>query len=238
MYYYCGFRTYISISYSPISQQLIVAIGAYVDGNWRIVTERLWVDVLEYEIELKEEIKEFSGFGSGYVWVLAIRAYTYTGVGEAEIPIWSAFYQADPPPEHNPFPIEVYSDRQITLYDCPRAWSGSLCPSKNPVVCALWSFFKILADFMLRVLPEPIKSVFSLFGVLFSVLASLFSILLNSTFISILLLVLPLILLTYIYVESVEHGGFGVFRAFIVLFDFMKKIVELIINALKAILPF
>jgi len=233
--YYCGFRAYVSLSYSNKTLYLIIAIPQLPQHT----IERYWSGVVDsFELYLTEQTRDFSGIGSLIVWELHISIYSNNTIfTEQDIPLWSVFYQSTS--TLLPFPISIYSNtNNILVYDCAREWITAVCPSNNPLVCTLWGFFKIVYDLLMNILPPPVRSVFSLFGVLGGVLSSVLTVFTNPLFLSIVLLLFPLLLLTLITHETVERGGFGLINVFQELFNTIKHIVELIINMIKSVLPF
>jgi len=232
--YYCGFRAYASAGYSNKSLLLLVVIP-----QLRETIRRVWSDVVDaFELYLTEQTRDFSGIGSLIVWELHITIYSNNTIfTEQDIPLWSVFYQSTS--TLLPFPVSIYSNNNnILVYDCAREWITAVCPSNNPVICALWGFFKIIYDLLMNILPPPVRSVFSLFGVLGGVLTSILSVFTNPLFLSIVLLLFPLLLLTLVTHETVERGGFGLINVFNELFSTIKHIVELIINMIRSVLPF
>jgi len=233
--YYCGFRAYVSLTYSNKSLYLIIAIPQLPQNT----IERYWSGVVDsFELYLTEQVRDFSGIGSLIVWELHISIYSNnTTFTEQDIPIWSVFYQSSD--TLLPFPVSIYSNNNnILVYDCSREWITAVCPSNNPLICALWGFFKIVYDLLMNILPAPVRSVFSLFGVLGGVLTSILSVFTNPLFLSIVLLLFPLLLLTLVTHETVERGGFGLINVFNELFNTIKHVVELIINMIRSVLPF
>jgi hypothetical protein len=233
--YYCGFRAYASLSFSNKSLYLIIAIPQLPQNT----IERYWSGVVDsFELYLTEQTRDFSGIGSLIVWELHITIYSNNTVyTEQDIPLWSVFYQSTN--TLLPFPISIYSNNNnILVYDCSREWITAVCPSNNPFVCALWGFFKIIYDLLMNILPAPVRSIFGLFGVLGGVLTSVLTVFTNPLFLSIVLLLFPLLLLTLVTHETVERGGFGLINVFNELFNTIKHVVELIINMIKSVLPF
>jgi hypothetical protein len=233
--YYCGFRAYVSLTYSNKSLYLIIAIPQLPQHT----IERYWSGVADsFELYLTEQTRDFSGIGSLIVWELHISIYSNNSVfTEQDIPLWSVFYESTN--TLLPFPISIYSNNNnILVYDCSREWITAVCPSNNPLICAIWGFFKIIYDLLMNILPAPVRSVFSLFGVLGGVLTSVLTVFTNPLFLSIVLLLFPLLLLTLVTHETVERGGFGLINVFNELFNTIKHIVELIINMIKSVLPF
>jgi hypothetical protein len=233
--YYCGFRAYTSLSYSNKSLYLIIAIPQLPQST----IERYWSGVVDsFELYLTEQTRDFSGIGSLIVWELHISIYTNNSVFTGQdIPLWSVFYESTN--TLLPFPISIYSNNNnILVYDCSREWITAVCPSNNPFVCALWGFFKIIYDLLMNILPAPVRSIFGLFGVLGGVLTSILTVFTNPLFLSIVLLLFPLLLLTLVTHETIERGGFGLINVFQELFNTIKHIVELIINMIRSVLPF
>jgi phage-related protein len=201
--------------------------------------ERYWSGVVDwFELYLTEQTRDFSGIGSLIVWELHITIYSNnTTFTEQDIPLWSVFYESTN--TLLPFPVSIYSNtNNILVYDCSREWVTAVCPSNNPLVCALWGFFRIVYDLLMNILPAPVRSVFSLFSVLGGVLTSILSVFTNPLFLSIVLLLFPLLLLTLVTHETVERGGFGLINVFNELFNTIKHIVELIVNMIRSVLPF
>jgi len=233
--YYCGFRAYVSLSFSNKTLYLIIAIPQLPQNT----IERYWSGVVDsFELYLTEQTRDFSGIGSLIVWELHITIYSNNTIfTEQDIPLWSVFYQSSD--TLLPFPISIYSNNaNILVYDCSREWITAVCPSNNPLVCALWGFFKIIYDLLMNILPAPVRSIFGLFGVLGGVLSSILTVFTNPLFLSIVLLLFPLLLLTLVTHETVERGGFGLINVFQELFDTIKHVVELIINMIRSVLPF
>ncbi len=235
--YYCGFRAYVSMTYINNSKtlHLIVSIPQLPQNT----VEKYWSSVVDaFELYLNEKTEDFSGIGSLIVWLLHITIYSNSTVfAETEVPVWSAFYQTES--SMLPFPVAIYSNtNSISVYDCQREFITAICPSNNPLVCALWGFFRIVYDLLLKIFPEPVRALFSFVGVLGSVISNMLSVLGNPLFLSIVMLLLPLLLLTLVYTETLGSGGFGLVNVFIQLFEYIKHIAEFIIKLIRSVLPF
>lgn len=229
--YYCGFRSSLWLLFSNDTKTLFVSVSTI---NYPTVTNRTSVDVYYFNIELKEEIRDFSGIGSLIVWLVHVVTFNdkYNVVTDYELPLWSAFYQREN--DKFPFPIEIYStSSSLYVYDCGTTTQLWLCPSDNPLVCALWSFARIIYN----LLPDPIKALINTISSLGNIIISLIAYITNPQVVSLIVTFIPFTFLLLFVILTLRGGIVGVMQFFIEVFELLKKIGEFIINVFRSIIP-
>jgi len=231
--FYCGFRNYVYIYYDKNYQDINVMV-VYPQDPTKTVQYASVVGKYAIVSLTSRKIEDFPGVGSLIAWELEVNGETGA---HYKTTVWSVV-TASSETIPQPYPLDVYGTTKLKIYDCGQTGLSSLCPSNNPVFCALWSFFTWLANTLYKILPAPIQAIFNYLSTFFSIVVSALSIMFNPTLVYLVLVSFTTLLVFYVVGEALDKGVIGVTQAFFNIFDLLKRIVEFIINLIKSIIPF